>query len=59
MSKEKSPPVPNGVLVIAEEVDGDTQISVEPTGKTKQTELPVLLGLARKLAERQLGVEGR
>lgn len=54
--------VPNGVLVTLEpgEKEGDVQVGVAPLGTVKHTEIPALLGIARRMKEEQLGIrEGR
>lgn len=51
--QEQGPP--NGVLVTR---DGD-RLNVQVLGDVRATEAPTLLRLGAKLAEQQLGIEGR
>lgn len=60
-SKKRPAPTPpaNGVLVTVSPTgeNGDQEVSVQPLGEVKQTELPALLGIARNMAEARLGIE--
>lgn len=57
---EEPPKTVNGLLVQFEpgEKEGDRDITVTALGDVKQTELPTLLGLARRVTENQLGIGG-
>lgn len=55
--EKKDPPV-NGVLVqlAPGEQEGALVLNISALGEVKQTEIPTLLGLAKKTAEQQLGI---
>jgi len=48
----------NGVLVqLAEGENGDREMTIQALGEVRITELPTLLGIAKKQAERELGID--
>lgn len=50
--------MPNGVLITVTADEGDQELTIQTLGDVKQTELPGLLGVARKMAEARLGIGG-